>query len=176
MVVLFRSLANPNDLRAFRAVTGSLARPRPRPKLVTNNIPILVNLFLATTTIQCWPYILGFSVWATAICLICQYVKNISFSATLLTVLGTVLGFVISYRVSIYANHIAWSLRRTNHLGRRPLPLNGIMKDAVIGRPLFSMRVPFLAPFGSMCPVSPLPKKSRYSFNPIVRNSGCCRS
>lgn len=58
------------------------------------------HLFLATALFQCWQYILGFSVWATIICLICQYVKNISFLPTLLTVLGTVLGFVISYRTS----------------------------------------------------------------------------
>lgn len=61
----------------------------------------LFNLLLATAFFQCWQYILGFSLWATAIVLIQKFGKvDISIQPTLLTVLGTVLGFVISYRTS----------------------------------------------------------------------------
>ncbi|CAG7850261.1 SubName: Full=Uncharacterized protein {ECO:0000313/EMBL:CCA71351.1} [Serendipita indica DSM 11827] len=55
---------------------------------------------MATALFQVWHFILGFSLEATAVVLISKNVKDISFQPTLLTVLGTVLGFVISYRTS----------------------------------------------------------------------------
>ncbi|KAG8905444.1 hypothetical protein FRB99_008941 [Tulasnella sp. 403] len=60
----------------------------------------LLNAILATALFRCWHLILFFSGWATAICLISDKVHNLSVQTTILTVFGTVLGFVISYRTS----------------------------------------------------------------------------
>ncbi|KAH9849426.1 UPF0187-domain-containing protein [Lenzites betulinus] len=60
----------------------------------------LVSALLATAVIRCWPLLLFFSAWATAISLISHNVHNLAIQPTLLTVIGTVLGFVISYRTT----------------------------------------------------------------------------
>lgn len=59
-----------------------------------------INALLATALFQCWQYIVGFAAWATLIVCLSKYVHDLSVQNTLLTVLGTVLGFVISYRTS----------------------------------------------------------------------------
>ncbi|EIN05576.1 UPF0187-domain-containing protein [Punctularia strigosozonata HHB-11173 SS5] len=55
---------------------------------------------LATALFRCWHILLFFTVWATAIYLINREVHTIVIQSTLLTVLGTVLGFVVSYRTT----------------------------------------------------------------------------
>ncbi|QRV93339.1 bestrophin protein [Ceratobasidium sp. AG-Ba] len=62
--------------------------------------PTLLNAILATALFRCWNLILFFTGWAACVCLITDKVHKLSFAPTLLTVLGTVLGFVISYRTS----------------------------------------------------------------------------
>ncbi|CAE6377934.1 unnamed protein product [Rhizoctonia solani] len=62
--------------------------------------PTLFNAILATALFRCWNLILFFGGWATCVCLISAKVHNLGISATLLTVFGTILGFVISYRTS----------------------------------------------------------------------------
>ncbi|OBZ77229.1 hypothetical protein A0H81_02045 [Grifola frondosa] len=60
----------------------------------------LTNAILATAIIRCWPLLLFFSAWATAISVISHTVHNLAIQSTLLTVIGTVLGFVVSYRTT----------------------------------------------------------------------------
>ncbi|KAH7338334.1 Bestrophin, RFP-TM, chloride channel-domain-containing protein [Rhizoctonia solani] len=62
--------------------------------------PTLFNAILATALFRCWNLILFFAGWATCVCLISAKVHNLGISSTLLTVFGTILGFVISYRTS----------------------------------------------------------------------------
>ncbi|KAG9093797.1 hypothetical protein FS749_013722, partial [Ceratobasidium sp. UAMH 11750] len=62
--------------------------------------PTLLNAVLATALFRCWNLILLFTGWAACVCLITDKVHDLSIQPTLLTVLGTVLGFVISYRTS----------------------------------------------------------------------------
>lgn len=59
-----------------------------------------LNALVATALFRCWHLILFFSGWATAVCLISDNIYNLSIQTTLITVFGTVLGFVISYRTS----------------------------------------------------------------------------
>ncbi|KAI0330646.1 UPF0187-domain-containing protein [Cubamyces sp. BRFM 1775] len=59
-----------------------------------------VSAVLATAVIRCWPLLLFFSAWATAVSLISYNVYDLAIQPTLLTVIGTVLGFVISYRTT----------------------------------------------------------------------------
>ncbi|KAG8935164.1 hypothetical protein FRC01_007397 [Tulasnella sp. 417] len=59
-----------------------------------------LNALVATALFRCWHLILFFSAWATAVCLISDNIYNLSIQTTLITVFGTVLGFVISYRTS----------------------------------------------------------------------------
>ncbi|KAG0146134.1 hypothetical protein CROQUDRAFT_657763 [Cronartium quercuum f. sp. fusiforme G11] len=75
----------------------------------TERDQILVNPFRATSAVlfikgitiwTIWPSILFFTGFATLIILIHKHVKNIALSPVILTVLGTVIGFVVSYRTS----------------------------------------------------------------------------
>ncbi|KAI0659116.1 UPF0187-domain-containing protein [Cubamyces menziesii] len=65
-----------------------------------NGLSRFVSAVLATAVIRCWPLLLFFSAWATAVSLISHNVYNLAIQPTLLTVIGTVLGFVISYRTT----------------------------------------------------------------------------
>ncbi|PCH37039.1 UPF0187-domain-containing protein [Wolfiporia cocos MD-104 SS10] len=60
----------------------------------------LINAISATALIRCWPLLVFFSAWSTAICVISHNVYNLGIQSTLLTVIGTVLGFVVSYRTT----------------------------------------------------------------------------
>ncbi|KAG8968575.1 hypothetical protein FRC05_001500 [Tulasnella sp. 425] len=59
-----------------------------------------LNALVATALFRCWHLILFFSAWAAAVCLISDHIYNLSIQTTLITVFGTVLGFVISTRTS----------------------------------------------------------------------------
>ncbi|KIO32652.1 hypothetical protein M407DRAFT_66439, partial [Tulasnella calospora MUT 4182] len=65
-----------------------------------SGISSLFSAILATTLFRCWHIILFFSGWATMVALISDKVRVLSLPSTLITVFGTVLGFVISYRTS----------------------------------------------------------------------------
>ncbi|KAI0674238.1 UPF0187-domain-containing protein [Trametes maxima] len=60
----------------------------------------LVSAVLATAVVRCWPLLLFFSAWAAAVSIISHNVHSLAIQPTLLTVIGTVLGFVISYRTT----------------------------------------------------------------------------
>ncbi|CCM03451.1 uncharacterized protein FIBRA_05584 [Fibroporia radiculosa] len=60
----------------------------------------LFNALSATALVRCWPLLVFFSAWATAICVISHTTHNLGIESTLLTVIGTVLGFVVSYRTT----------------------------------------------------------------------------
>ncbi|KAH9919467.1 UPF0187-domain-containing protein [Epithele typhae] len=56
---------------------------------------------LATAVFRCWPLLLFYTAWATAISVINHAgIAKLSFQPTLLTVFGTVLGFIVSYRTT----------------------------------------------------------------------------
>ncbi|KAH8109472.1 UPF0187-domain-containing protein [Phellopilus nigrolimitatus] len=60
----------------------------------------LAKAVLATALFRCWHIILFFIAWGTAITLINEKVTSLTIQPTLLTVVGTVLGFVVSYRTT----------------------------------------------------------------------------
>ncbi|OAX33196.1 hypothetical protein K503DRAFT_786669 [Rhizopogon vinicolor AM-OR11-026] len=55
---------------------------------------------LATALFRCWHILIFFGAWSTVICVISHNVYNLALQPTLITVFGTVLGFVISYRTT----------------------------------------------------------------------------
>ncbi|KAJ3505907.1 hypothetical protein NLJ89_g7167 [Agrocybe chaxingu] len=59
-----------------------------------------VNAVLATALFRCWHYLIFFAAWATLITILNEQGHNLNFSSVLLTVVGTVLGFIISYRTT----------------------------------------------------------------------------
>ncbi|KAK7457089.1 hypothetical protein VKT23_010390 [Stygiomarasmius scandens] len=59
-----------------------------------------INALLATALFRCWHLLIFFGAWATLITILNEQGHDLSFSSTLLTVIGTVLGFVISYRTT----------------------------------------------------------------------------
>ncbi|KAM6494853.1 Bestrophin, RFP-TM, chloride channel domain containing protein [Amanita muscaria] len=58
------------------------------------------NAILATALFRCWHILLLFTAWATLITALNNLKYKANFQVTLLTVIGTVLGFVISYRTT----------------------------------------------------------------------------
>ncbi|KAJ3863304.1 Bestrophin, RFP-TM, chloride channel-domain-containing protein [Lentinula novae-zelandiae] len=60
----------------------------------------LVNALLATALFRCWHLLIFFGAWATLICVLNAQGHRVIIQPTLLTVTGTVLGFVISYRTT----------------------------------------------------------------------------
>jgi putative membrane protein len=80
--------------------------------------PTFWHAVLATALFRCWHLLVFFAAWSTAICVISETTKDLGIASTLLTVfvgillrfdqsltashhsIGTVLGFVISYRTT----------------------------------------------------------------------------
>jgi len=60
----------------------------------------LINKYRATVINDIWHLVLFFTAWAAVIQVICVVHKDISVSNQILTVLGTVLGLVVSFRTS----------------------------------------------------------------------------
>ncbi|KAF8066963.1 Bestrophin, RFP-TM, chloride channel-domain-containing protein [Lyophyllum atratum] len=58
------------------------------------------NALLATALFRCWHILLFFAAWATLISVLNAQGHKLFIQPTLLTVIGTVLGFVISYRTT----------------------------------------------------------------------------
>ncbi|KAK1230952.1 hypothetical protein PQX77_005926 [Marasmius sp. AFHP31] len=59
-----------------------------------------INAILATALFRCWHILIFFGAWATLISVLNHNGHNLTIQPTLLTVIGTVLGFVISYRTT----------------------------------------------------------------------------
>ncbi|EGG00840.1 uncharacterized protein MELLADRAFT_79152 [Melampsora larici-populina 98AG31] len=62
--------------------------------------PSALSFVKAFTIWTIWPSITFFTAWATLVILIHRNVTSLQLSPTILTVLGTVIGFVVSYRTS----------------------------------------------------------------------------
>ncbi|KAJ6629360.1 Bestrophin, RFP-TM, chloride channel-domain-containing protein [Mycena sp. CBHHK59/15] len=58
------------------------------------------NALLATALFRCWHILMFFAAWSTLVTVLNRHGYNVHFQATLLTVVGTVLGFVVSYRTT----------------------------------------------------------------------------
>ncbi|EIN05575.1 UPF0187-domain-containing protein [Punctularia strigosozonata HHB-11173 SS5] len=57
------------------------------------------NVVLASSILRCWHTVFFFTIWATVICFI-NRAHTVAIQSTLLTVLGTILGFVVSLRTT----------------------------------------------------------------------------
>ncbi|KAF8880638.1 Bestrophin, RFP-TM, chloride channel-domain-containing protein [Infundibulicybe gibba] len=68
--------------------------PRGRP------MASILHTVLATALFRCWNTLVFFSAWSILIIVLNHQGHALSFQPTLLTVIGTVLGFVISYRTT----------------------------------------------------------------------------
>ncbi|EJD07947.1 UPF0187-domain-containing protein [Fomitiporia mediterranea MF3/22] len=66
----------------------------------TRLVQAFFKSLLATALFRCWHILLFYFAWATVITLINVHVTSLTFAPTLLTVVGTVLGFVVSYRTT----------------------------------------------------------------------------
>ncbi|KZP07968.1 UPF0187-domain-containing protein [Athelia psychrophila] len=58
------------------------------------------NALLATALFRCWHILMFYAAWATVVSVINHHHHAFTIQPTLLTVIGTVLGFVISYRTT----------------------------------------------------------------------------
>lgn len=55
----------------------------------------------STALSRCWPSLIGISIWSSSICILNYFTHGkLSIQPTLITVFGTVLGFVVSFRTS----------------------------------------------------------------------------
>ncbi|KAJ7143744.1 Bestrophin, RFP-TM, chloride channel-domain-containing protein [Mycena epipterygia] len=58
------------------------------------------NALLATALFRCWHILMFFAAWSTVITVLDHHKFKVRLAVTLLTVVGTVLGFVVSYRTT----------------------------------------------------------------------------
>ncbi|KAJ6521125.1 Bestrophin, RFP-TM, chloride channel-domain-containing protein [Mycena capillaripes] len=79
--------------KGFAAAADPFA-PRRRPGAS------FFNALLATAFFRCWHILMFFAAWATVITVLDHHHFKVRFASTLLTVVGTVLGFVVSYRTT----------------------------------------------------------------------------
>ncbi|KAF5391117.1 hypothetical protein D9757_003062 [Collybiopsis confluens] len=59
-----------------------------------------LSAILATALFRCWHLLIFFAAWALLVSVLNEQGHKVQFASTLLTVVGTVLGFVISYRTT----------------------------------------------------------------------------
>ncbi|KJA27108.1 hypothetical protein HYPSUDRAFT_158134 [Hypholoma sublateritium FD-334 SS-4] len=78
--------------RGFRVPDPFAPRERPGASFV--------NAVLATALFRCWHILLFFAAWSTLITILNEQGHRLFIQSTLLTVVGTVLGFIISYRTT----------------------------------------------------------------------------
>ncbi|KAF5364959.1 hypothetical protein D9758_008139 [Tetrapyrgos nigripes] len=84
--------ANTISHRGFHTPDPFAPRQRPGASFV--------SALLATALFRCWHILIFFGAWATLITILNEQGHKLTFQPTLLTVIGTVLGFVISYRTT----------------------------------------------------------------------------
>ncbi|KAJ7723661.1 Bestrophin, RFP-TM, chloride channel-domain-containing protein [Mycena metata] len=58
------------------------------------------NALLATALFRCWHILMFFAAWSTVITVLDHHKFKVRLASTLLTVIGTVLGFIVSYRTT----------------------------------------------------------------------------
>ncbi|KAM5531168.1 hypothetical protein V8D89_014200 [Ganoderma adspersum] len=110
-----------------------------------------VAAVLATAVFRCWPLLLFFTGWATAVSVISHTTHSLVIQPTLLTVIGTVLGFVVSYRTTA-------SFERYNE-GRR-LWSQIILGSRTLARTIW-FHVPEMMPAARDDPSTPEQRKAR---------------
>ncbi|KAF9220379.1 UPF0187-domain-containing protein [Gyrodon lividus] len=91
-----------------------------------------VNSLLATALFRCWHILIFFAAWSTMVSVITYHTHSLTIQPTLITVFGTVLGFVISYRTTS-------SFERYNE-GRR------LWSQIVLGSRIFARTIWFHVP------------------------------
>ncbi|KAJ7769189.1 UPF0187-domain-containing protein [Mycena maculata] len=79
--------------RGFAAAPDAFA-PRRRPG------SSFIHALLATALFRCWHLLLFFAGWATMLTVLDHHKFKVRIGVTLLTVVGTVLGFIVSYRTT----------------------------------------------------------------------------
>ncbi|KIJ64013.1 hypothetical protein HYDPIDRAFT_112525 [Hydnomerulius pinastri MD-312] len=75
------------------------SKPERHPEL-QSSISFFLQRLLGVAIFRSWRILTFFAAWATAVCLIDEKVHSLALQPTLLTVFGTVLGFVISFRTT----------------------------------------------------------------------------
>ncbi|RDX54419.1 UPF0187-domain-containing protein [Lentinus brumalis] len=121
------------------------------PNRKGGNVARFMSAVLATAVFRCWPLLVFFSAWATAISVISHSGHSLAIQPTLLTVIGTVLGFVVSYRTTA-------SFERYNE-GRR-LWSQIILGSRTLARTIW-FHVPEMMPAAKDDPSTPEQRKIR---------------
>jgi len=72
-----------------------------KPLTWWKTLSIFWGMLSSTALSRCWPALIVTGIWSSSICVINYYTKGtLSIEPTLITVFGTVLGFIISFRTS----------------------------------------------------------------------------
>ncbi|KAG2088143.1 UPF0187-domain-containing protein [Suillus discolor] len=79
----------------------TLAVDRDKPLTWWKTLSIFWDTLSSTALSRCWPALIVTGIWSSSICVINYYTHGVlSIQPTLITVFGTVLGFIISFRTS----------------------------------------------------------------------------
>ncbi|KAG2367579.1 Bestrophin, RFP-TM, chloride channel-domain-containing protein [Suillus spraguei] len=72
-----------------------------KPLTWWKTLSIFCDTLSSTAISRCWPALIVTGIWSSTICVLNYYTHgNLSIQSTLITVFGTVLGFIISFRTS----------------------------------------------------------------------------
>ncbi|KAJ7910493.1 Bestrophin, RFP-TM, chloride channel-domain-containing protein [Mycena leptocephala] len=94
------------------------------------------NALLATALFRCWHILLFFAAWSTTITILDRHHFKVRFASTLLTVVGTVLGFVVSYRTTSsferYNEGRRYDMAATKELDAETLKSRGMVEKKTV--------------------------------------------
>ncbi|TFK34654.1 Bestrophin, RFP-TM, chloride channel-domain-containing protein [Crucibulum laeve] len=88
-----------STIASFNLTHKGFRRPDPFAKK-RSTFSSFIQSLLATALFRCWHIILFFACWSTMITVLNHKGNKLTFQPTLLTVVGTVLGFCVSYRTT----------------------------------------------------------------------------
>ncbi|KAG2136348.1 Bestrophin, RFP-TM, chloride channel-domain-containing protein [Suillus bovinus] len=89
------------ETTTYDSFESTLAVHRDKPLTWCKTFSILWGTVSTTALTRCWPALIGTIIWSSSICVLNYYTHGIwSIQPTVITVFGTVLGFIISFRTS----------------------------------------------------------------------------
>ncbi|KAG1848965.1 UPF0187-domain-containing protein [Suillus subalutaceus] len=108
-------MSKTDDMTTFGSFEPTLAVDKPLTWWKT--LSIFWDTLSSTALSRCWPALIVTGIWSSSICVLNYYTHGkVSIQPTLITVFGTVLGFIISFRTSSSFEHYNEGAKLWSHI------------------------------------------------------------
>ncbi|KAG1880145.1 UPF0187-domain-containing protein [Suillus subluteus] len=108
-------MSKTDDMTTFGSFEPTLAVDKPLTWWKT--LSIFWDTLSSTALSRCWPALIIIGIWSSSICVLNYYTHGkVSIQPTLITVFGTVLGFIISFRTSSSFEHYNEGAKLWSHI------------------------------------------------------------